>query len=339
MASRTKIAQRIAELSHEDIAVRRKAALKLGKYGDPIALPELCAALRDESWKVQRNAAKALGNLTDPAAVEALTSVFIDSPRQKKYRSVRKEALLALGQISTEAALEVIDRVWREEHDLHDVAIETIRAIGLPAVPMVCRALAQGYTALTPPTTGLRLAAIIVGQSLAGLYDALARDAHQILSAWLNTYSTEVFAAILATGKLSPHDKYSCLEILRRRRVTLHMIVYFRDTRSFCEQFAATDKRDEGRAGARSVLNYITLARGSERPIAQSNELLRAAQATPDGTAADELVRGADEPEESLEEKPAERAGLVARALRLIKRNYKCPGNQSQQDIERKQDF
>ena len=57
MASPTKIAQRVAELSHEDIAVRRKAALKLGDYGDPIALPFLCAALQDESWKVQRNAA------------------------------------------------------------------------------------------------------------------------------------------------------------------------------------------------------------------------------------------------------------------------------------------
>jgi hypothetical protein len=306
MASRKKLAQRIAELTHEDVAVRRKAALKLGEYGDHAALPELCAALRDESWKVARNAAKALSSFRDPAAVEALSSVFIVSPRKKKYRSVRKEALLALGDIGTEAAIETIGRVWREERDLHDVAPEALLRAGLPAVPILCRALAEGYAALLPQLSRLHLTVILVRHSLIRLHGGPESAAYHVLCSLLEARGVEVFAALLATDRLSPREKYACLEALRRRWRYMQLTVYFRDVPGYCQHWAATDEREAVRAGARAVLDYITLPRGSQRPLTTgSDELLRAGSGMEDDVGSDVLLRASDDTSKSLDARDA----------------------------------
>jgi hypothetical protein len=330
MASRTKIAQRIAELSHEDIAVRRKAALKLGEYGDVAALPELCAALQDVSWKVQRNAARALSSFRDPAAVEALASVFIEtgvSPtgRKRRYRSVRKEALYALGQIGTEEVIKIIDRVWLDERaDLHDEAVFALQQCGLVAVPAVCRALAAAHAVVTSRAAGVRVTAAISLQSLPDRHDWIERDARALLFALIDDHGHDVFIAILATDRLTPRDKYLCLEILRRRHRSLLLTIYFRATTSYCEQLAVTAESDAVRAGARAVLDYSLLARGSAQSLtAQSDELVRAAGASSCEQGSDELVRGAAEPGipgEEEQEQMAEPVGLLERALRLFKR-------------------
>lgn len=62
----------VQALQHPDRAVRCAAAYRLGRSGDPSAVPALIAALRDPDAGVRRAAAEALGCLGDPRAIPAL---------------------------------------------------------------------------------------------------------------------------------------------------------------------------------------------------------------------------------------------------------------------------
>jgi hypothetical protein len=327
VASRSKFPQRLAELQHDDIAVRRRAARKLGDYGNPAALPELCAALRDPSWKVQRNAAVALGKLGDPAAIEALASVFIASIGRKRYLSVCKETLRALGRIGTEAAAETIATVWLgEQDDVRETAQVALLDCALTAVPVVCQKLIGIYSRskpafqpLTTRTSTFWITTEIALHLLPGRQAQIHHSALFILQTLIDKHGSLVFERILATPKLPPQAKFGCLEILRRRRKWLTMIFYFRDARSFCEHSAATSDDPAVRIGAREVLDYCSLARGSMQPLtAASDQLLRAAETDSIETPENELLRGSDSESPTMIE-GQEPVGLVAKALRLFR--------------------
>lgn len=85
----------IVENSQEDLIVRGRAALMLGKLKDDRAVPHLIRALEAPGFLTPFNAAQALGKIGDPRAIAALLS-FADNSNDKT-REAAVEALRQLG--------------------------------------------------------------------------------------------------------------------------------------------------------------------------------------------------------------------------------------------------
>jgi HEAT repeat protein len=80
---------------HEDLIVRGRAALMLGKLGDARAVESLIRALEAPGYQTPLFAAEALGKLGDPRAIEPL--VILASTGRDKTREAALEALKRLG--------------------------------------------------------------------------------------------------------------------------------------------------------------------------------------------------------------------------------------------------
>lgn len=80
---------------NEDLIVRGRAALMLGKLGDPRAVIPLIKALDAPGMQTPLNAAQALGKLGDPRAIKPL--VLLASSDDDKLRAAALEALERLG--------------------------------------------------------------------------------------------------------------------------------------------------------------------------------------------------------------------------------------------------
>ena len=93
----------IVDNSQEDLIVRGRAALMLGKLKDDRAVPHLIRALEAPGFLTPYHAALALGKIGDPRAVGALL-VFADSSRDKT-REAAVQALRLLGHGSELDAL------------------------------------------------------------------------------------------------------------------------------------------------------------------------------------------------------------------------------------------
>ena len=87
----------IVENQQEDLIVRGRAALMLGKLRDDRAVTALIHALDAPGFQTPYNAAIALGKIGDPRAIDALLN-FADSSRDK----TRQAALQALRQLGYE---------------------------------------------------------------------------------------------------------------------------------------------------------------------------------------------------------------------------------------------
>ncbi len=98
---------RLVENQQEDLIVRGRAALMLGKLKDERAVPHLIRALDAPGFLTPYHAAQALGKIGDPRAISALQNLAADS--RDKTRSAAVEALRQLGQ-EFEAA------VYGDEH-------------------------------------------------------------------------------------------------------------------------------------------------------------------------------------------------------------------------------
>ncbi len=85
----------LIENSQEDLIVRGRAALMLGKLKDDRAVPHLIRALDAPGFVTPFNAAQALGKIGDPRAIDALLS-FADNSNDKT-RAAAVEALRQLG--------------------------------------------------------------------------------------------------------------------------------------------------------------------------------------------------------------------------------------------------
>jgi HEAT repeat protein len=83
------------ENDYEDLIVRGRAALMLGKLGDLRAVEPLIRALDAPGFQTPFYAAQALGELGDARAVEPLTTMAADS--KDKTRDVVVQALKRLG--------------------------------------------------------------------------------------------------------------------------------------------------------------------------------------------------------------------------------------------------
>lgn len=85
----------IVDNRQEDLIVRGRAALMLGKLKDERAVPHLIRALEAPGFLTPFHAAQALGRIGDPRAVNALL-VFAGSSRDKS-RDAAMQALRDLG--------------------------------------------------------------------------------------------------------------------------------------------------------------------------------------------------------------------------------------------------
>ncbi|MBE2267162.1 MAG: HEAT repeat domain-containing protein [Anaerolinea sp.] len=81
--------------SYEDLIVRGRAALMLGKLGDTRAVEPLIRALDTPGFQTTLNAVQALGMLGDPRAIQPLKR-FLNTDHEK-YREAAQEALTKLG--------------------------------------------------------------------------------------------------------------------------------------------------------------------------------------------------------------------------------------------------
>lgn len=87
---------------HEDLIVRGRAALMLGKLGDTRAVEPLIRALDTPGFQITLNAVEALGKLGDPRAIEPLKR-FLNTDHEK-YREAAQQALTKLGYRDDEDA-------------------------------------------------------------------------------------------------------------------------------------------------------------------------------------------------------------------------------------------
>lgn len=88
----------IAQLTAEDLEVRRSAAAALGRIGNAKATPALIIALGDESLAI--DAANALGQIGDPRAVDDLLKLIGDNDASTRQAAVSALNSLALPSMS-----------------------------------------------------------------------------------------------------------------------------------------------------------------------------------------------------------------------------------------------
>lgn len=90
--------------NHEDLIVRGRAALMLGKLGDPRAVQPLIQALDAPGLQTPMYAAQALGKLGDPRAIQPLLTLLHSG--NEKVREAALESLKRLGYSGIEQRLE-----------------------------------------------------------------------------------------------------------------------------------------------------------------------------------------------------------------------------------------
>ncbi len=107
---------------------RVKAAIALGKLGNPLAVKPLTASLQDQSSLVRGAAADALGNLGDSRAVGPLIGLLQD-PRPK----VRALTARALGRLGDRRALTPLQRLAKDaDPAVRDKAREAVKKLSQP---------------------------------------------------------------------------------------------------------------------------------------------------------------------------------------------------------------
>lgn len=80
---------------NEDLIVRGRAALMLGKIGDSRAVDPLIEALGAPGFQTPLHAAQSLGKLGDPRAIEPLLRLM--DTDHDKFREAARESLTRLG--------------------------------------------------------------------------------------------------------------------------------------------------------------------------------------------------------------------------------------------------
>lgn len=91
---------------HEDLIVRGRAALMLGKLGDTRAVDPLIQALDAPGFQTPLYAAEALGKLGDLRAIPALLPLL--ESEHDRYREVAQEALRRLGYQTDESSVPIL---------------------------------------------------------------------------------------------------------------------------------------------------------------------------------------------------------------------------------------
>jgi HEAT repeat protein len=262
------MAEYLAHLSDPVEAARHAAARKLGRVADPSATDALCQALQDKSWHVRRAAAVALGRIGDARAVPALAEALTD-----RTRGVRRRSVAALAHIGGEQVVEPLCRALQDKSPLvRQDAGDALVRVGGHAVVLLCRyANDAGW-----PGYGYAV----------GVLRELTRQKLR-----------EAQFFILADARLKTGDKYACLRTLHTHTPTTIFSLGRTpqaEIRRLCET-AMQAEQEIARESARAILEYMSLARPSERdPASERGMLLRAAQGAASTDGADILLRASD---------------------------------------------
>ena len=130
-------------------ASRARAALALGRSGNPLALEQLIQALADASPKVRRSAAQALGETSAEEATQSLIRELLDGASD-----IRSEAAEALGRLGHSSSVDPLIEAL-EDADPR-VRISAIRGLaeikGEEALELLYWHFSSGFDTLTFPT-------------------------------------------------------------------------------------------------------------------------------------------------------------------------------------------
>jgi HEAT repeat protein len=271
MRTERKIRRQIEALTSDDMVVRRSAARRLGRSGSQEAIGPLCTALNDSSWSVRRSAARALGRIGEAEAVEPLCPALKD-----KSKGVRREVVIALGKIGNPRAIELLCQALQDQKlSVRESAVTALAEIGQSAVVPLCQVLEQ--------------------QAIdTSLYIHAERALRQMFQ---QDVTTTLFAA-LKDARLSMPQRLQYLEMLQEYLFWMRRFRprYQTDARRFCVYVLEHEGDAGAREGAKALLDYMSLARPSERDrTTEKGRLLRAAHGMVPGDNANILLRGADD--------------------------------------------
>jgi hypothetical protein len=274
MAKPTKVQKRIADLSRQNIEVRRSAVKKLGAYGDAAAVESLCRALRDEDPHVRRGAAYALGKLGDVNAFEPLQEALNDM-----RPGLRHAAAWALGQLGKQK---------------HEIAMRAVFFI----VRAAQKSKAQDRYNYVRALTEMGLAAVVpLCLEFNSRRSAVSQEcARQALTFLEHQQKLAVVPCLLEASDLTAPQQWTVLEMLSQERPTgLFADRRLANPRRFIEMVAADGQvPDTARRSAHAILEYLSLGRASQRQEAtDATQLLRMAQEnTAQDTDGGTLLRG-----------------------------------------------
>ena len=146
-------------LGSKDPTERQRAAVSLGKSGNPAAVEPLINALKDEDYFVRSFAAIALGSLNDGRAVDPLIKALAD-PNQR----VRRSAAESLGIIKNLKAVDALLMTLNDENVfVRRSAAESLGHIGDPkAIDPLLKALGDQDSYIR---TGASIALTSIGGS------------------------------------------------------------------------------------------------------------------------------------------------------------------------------
>ncbi len=117
---------------HPDPIVRRRAALALGRIGDPAATSTLLELLTDPDSTVQQDAAFALGLLRDPAALARLRDLVLNTPPGEQG-ATHAEAVTAIAKIGGGEAAGLLEELLvrrMAEVESGNVPLVVVQALG-----------------------------------------------------------------------------------------------------------------------------------------------------------------------------------------------------------------
>lgn len=109
----------LVQNTHEDLIARGRAALMLGKLGDPRAVNALIYALEAPGYQTPLYAAQALGKLGDPRAVGPLLGVLRTAPNDT-LRDAVLQSLRLLGHFPEPRPTETEDEPLQGEPERCD---------------------------------------------------------------------------------------------------------------------------------------------------------------------------------------------------------------------------
>ena len=264
-------------LNSDDLSVRRSAIRKLARLknrGDYEIVVAICKALSDEDWKLRADAASALTKLKSPDSVGGLVKALND-----KSGTVQKKAAEALGEIGDAAASNALCKlIFHPKISVRNHSRLALYKIGAPAIGALCRELDIASTAQKP-----FLVAIIA----------------QLCNFEKNT-ADSVAIELFSQVDLTPRQRKLGLDAIRGSLSHwIHRILPPKDTMQICLEFTKGDFPDSLKTNANSVVEYMTLGRGSEPPHQQdASNLLRPAASSFE-THPETLLRASVIPESS----------------------------------------
>ena len=237
------VQKRIDELGHPDADTRRKAAKKLGEYGDCNAVEPLCRALHDADAYVRSDAAWALGSLAPSLGPRHCDMAFgpLRDALGDKRPGLRHAAAWALGQLGV------------QQQNLAPRAVFCI----LHAAQKCKIGHRHNYIHALTEMGAAAVAPLSIEYS--SRRSEIRQECIQQAFTFLEqTKHLDVAGALLSDASLTAPQQWASLEFLAASRPrSLFAPRHVTDARRYCEITAVNPRALEpARRGAQAVLDY-----------------------------------------------------------------------------------